>query len=102
MIEQGDTDAAGLHDQARLAHCRRARGEGGVQADVRHGDAEAVRADEPHAVPTADSEQIGAGPRIDPGGDHDQCPDTSPPALLSHIPNGCRGHRHYRQVHGLR
>lgn len=57
--EQGDADAAGLHGDARDAWARMGGGERGVQTQVRVGvgDAQAVGADEPHAVRAADGQQ---------------------------------------------
>ena len=52
---------AGLDDQAGDAWPGRvASRERRVQAEAGHRDAEAVRADQPHAVPAADGQQVRA------------------------------------------
>ena len=58
MVDQGEAEAAGLHDQAGHAGLGRAGGERGVQAEAGRGYPEAVRADQPHAVAAADREEV--------------------------------------------
>ena len=83
MLEQGDADATGLHDQAGAAGHRDAGPEGGVQPRMRDGDAEAVRTYQPHAVPAADGEQVRAS-RAQARGDDDERVHAAPAALRRH------------------
>ncbi len=66
VIEHGDPDAAGLHDQPGAARNRLGAGEGGVQAERRDSNAETVRADQTHPVPAAGRQQPGTALGVDP------------------------------------
>ena len=87
----------------RPGHARRGRagGERGVQADAGHGHPETVRADQPHAVPAAHREQVGAGGDFQPGGDHHQGPHAALTAPLGHVEHSRGAHRDHRQVDRL-
>ena len=85
VVDQGEAEAAGLHDQAGHAGPGRAGGEGGVQAEAGHGHPEAVRADQAHVVAAADREEFGAVRWVQPGGDHDQGPHAALAALRGHL-----------------
>ena len=100
MLEERHAHPAGLNHHASHAGSRLAGAEGRVQAKAGHGDAEAVRAHQPHAMPAADRQQVGAR-RPQAGGDHHERPDTAPPALRGHPRDGRRGYRDHRQVHVL-
>ena len=101
LVNHREPQATGLRDQAGHAGFRRVRGERGVEADAGHGHAEAVRTDQPHAVPAAHREQVGARGDVQPGGDHDQGPDAALAALLGHAEDRGGGHRYHGQVGGL-
>ena len=73
-------------------------GERGVQADAGHRHPEAVRADQPHAVPAAHREQVGALRGVQPGGDHHQGPHAALAALFGHVEHLGGGQRDDRQV----
>ena len=64
-----------------------------------HRQAEAVRPDQPHAVPAAGRQQVGAGGIVQPGGDHHARAHAPLAALLRGVDNGRRGHGDHRQVH---
>jgi hypothetical protein len=85
LIHHGEAQAVGLHDQAGDAVPRLTGGERGVKADAGHGHAEAVRADQPHAVPAAHREQIGAGGDLQPGCDYHQGPHPALAALFRRV-----------------
>ncbi len=76
-------------------------GEGGVQADAGHGHAEAVRADQPHAVPTAHRQQVRAAGGVEPGRDHHQGPHAALAALLRDVQDRRGRDRDHGQVGGL-
>ncbi len=102
-VEQGDADAAGLHGDARGAGARMARGEGGVEAQLRVGvgDAEAVGADEAHAVRAAGGEQ---GPRlvgVQARGDDEDGAYAGLAALLGGAGDRGGGYGEDREVGGL-
>jgi hypothetical protein len=101
VIDGGEAQAAGLHDQAGHAGPRRTGGEGGVEAESGYGHAKAVWADEPHAVPPAHREQFGAGGGLQPGGDDHQGPHAALAALLRRRQDRRGGHRDHRQVRRL-
>ena len=77
------------------------RGEGGVEPQAGHGDAEAVRADQAHAVPAADRQQVGPGRR--PGPAVITTSERTPrrPQLRGHVGDRGGGHREDGQVHRL-
>ena len=80
VLQQGDADAAGLDDQPRGARSRMSGPERRVQAEEGHRDAEAVGADQAHAVPAADGQQVRAQ-QVEAGGDDHEGPDAAFPAL---------------------
>ena len=98
LPEQRDPHPAGLHDERRRRPERVVGGEGRVQADPGHDDAEAVRPDQPHAVPAADGQQVRAR-GAQAGSYHDEGPDPVAAALRRHFGHGGRRHRDHRQVH---
>jgi hypothetical protein len=102
VVDRGEAQAAGLHDKPGHARRGRAGGERGVQADAGHGHPEAVRADQPHAVPAAGGEQAGLGGGVEPGGDDHQGPHAPLAALSGHLEHPRGGHRDHGQVHSLR
>jgi hypothetical protein len=69
-----------------------AGGERGVQAEAGHGHAEAVGTDQPHAVPAAHREQVGASGRVQTGRDHHERPHAALAALFGHAEHGRGGH----------
>ena len=79
---------------------RVAGGESGVQADPRHDHAETARPEQPHAIPTADGQQLRArgAPALT---DDDEGPDPVAAALLRHPGHRRRRHRDHRQVYPL-
>ena len=78
-----------------------AHGEGGVQAQARHRDAEAVRADQAHPVPAAGLQQVGVPGDAEAGGDHHQGPHSPFPAFPGHLGHLGRRHGHHHEVgHG--
>ena len=101
LIHQGDAQAAGLHDQPGGAGLRVPVGERGVQTDGGHGHAEAVRADQPHAVPTARRQQVRAGGGVEPGRDHHQGPHAALAALLRDVQDRRGRDRDHGQVSRL-
>ena len=101
LAGQRDADPAGLRHEPGHAGPEPAGGERGVQAEAGHGHAEAVRADQPHAVPAAHREQVGAGRGVQAGRDHHERAHAALAALLGHAEHGRGGHRDDRQVSGL-
>ena len=57
--------------------------------------------DQPHAVPAAHREQVGAGGGVQAGGDHHERAHAALAALLGHVEHGRGGHRDDGQVDGL-
>ena len=100
-VSQREAQPAGLHDQACRPGFGMTGGEGRVQPDAGHGDAEAVRADQPHAVAAADGQQIGALRCVESRGDDDQRLDAAPPAFVGDRRHGHRGHGDDREVDRL-
>ncbi len=86
-VQQRDADASGLHGDTGGTGPGVPVGKGGVQVDagVGVGQAQAVRADEPHAVAPACVHQGGAPVGVEAGGHHDQGAHTGSPALLGHL-----------------
>ena len=70
--------------EADPARRRVTRSEGRVQADAGHGDTEAVWTDEPHAVPAAGCQQVGALGGVKARRDHHHGLDTASAALVGH------------------
>ena len=100
-VGEGETETAGLHDQAGNSWGGMPGGEGGVQPDAGHGDAETVRADQPHAVAAADGQQVRALRGVKPRGDDDQGPHAAPAAFVGHARYGGRWHGDDREIDGF-
>ena len=98
MVHHREAEAAGLHDQARRARRRVGGRERRVEADRRHRDPEAVRADQPHPVPAADGEQGGPGGGVDRGGEHHQPAHPEAAAGVGRVDDLGRRHRQEREV----
>src|ERR1700722_16928180 len=75
-------------------------GEGGVQADGRYRDAEAVRSDQAHAVLPAGGQQLRG--RGDASGDDHERLSASPAALLRHAHHAGRRDRDHHDIGRLR
>jgi hypothetical protein len=101
VLKHRHADPAGLGDQAGLASGRVVPGEGSIQPDPRHRDAEAARACQPHARPAAGLEQAGFLRRREVRGDHYQRSGAAIPAFARHVQDACRWHRRHHQVGGL-
>ena len=72
-----------------------------IQANAGGGNPEGGRADQPHAVAAADTQQFRSVRPANAGGDHDQGLDPPPPAFLGDPQQGSRGHGDNRQVNVL-
>ena len=72
--------------------------ERGVQADAGHGHAEAVGADQPHPVPSADGQQVGLLGRVQSGGDDHNRLDAPAAALVGDGGHRSRGDGDHRQI----
>ena len=103
-VEQRDAHAAGLHGDSGRSGARVGGGEGGVEAHLwlGVGDAEAVGADEPHAVGAAGGQQGLCLGVVEARGDDDEGAGPGPAALLGD--GGDRGGRygHHDEVGRLR
>jgi len=102
LIHHRQADAAGLHDQPGDAGPWVAGGEGGVEAQAGHRDAEGVRPDQPNAVSPAHSEQIGAGGGVQAGGDHGKGLHAEPAAVFGDVEDRRGGYRDQGQVRRFR
>ena len=97
-VGQCESQPAGLHHQSRDTGSGMPGRERGVQADAGDGYAEAVGADQPHPVPSADGQQVSFLGRVQPGGDDHHGLDRAPAALVGDRGHLGRGYRDYRQV----
>ena len=98
LLEQREPERAALRRERDATRRQRARRERGVQAEDGHGDAEAVRADEPRSVRSHEREQLllalGAfGADLgESRGDHAQRLDALPQCLLCRLEHAAAGH----------
>ena len=97
-----EADAAGLHDEPRAPRGRAGRRERRVEPDRRDRDAEAVGADQAHAVPAAGGEQVSADRRVNGGGEHDEAARPAPSARLGGVDDRRRRDGEHREVRRLR
>ena len=102
-VEHRRTHGAGLRNQSQVAAVGGHFGEGGVEADVRADDAEAVGAEDTDVVGTGDLEHLALERRADvagfreAGGDDDDVAHTAAPALFNDLWHRLRAggdHRH--------
>ena len=103
------TTAAALGEERDVTGGRRARHERRVERHPRRGvqDAQAVRADQPHAMAPADLHQLaltahaGGTDLREARGDHDEAPHAGGSTLPRRIKHGDRGDRDDGQLDGF-
>lgn len=102
-VEQGDAHAARLYGDTRRAGARVVGREGGVEAEPRVGvgDAEAVGADQTHAVGTARGHERLRLVGVEPGRHHEQRPYAGFAALFGRGGQGVRGYGEDREIRDL-
>jgi hypothetical protein len=101
-VQQRDAHTSGLHRHTRCARTGVVGGERGVEPDGLFGvgDAEAVRADEAHAIRAACGQERPCLGTVQAGGDDDEGPDSRLAALLGESRYGGGGRGDHHEVGG--